>query len=163
MNDTSRPTGLAACLMLLALGGACVGFRSEDHGFAADVAAQGVLLDLKGRLSCAYRALGQYPEALDALASDEIVATCGPISRYLSHIVSPAKTVNGAPLAYEHQWIYVRRREGRGYTLSCVDTRGRVQYHSFWLDEGGLLRSARGRAAGPADPVDEWQRSGQTP
>jgi hypothetical protein len=137
------------------------GCHYEDRGYARDLAALELTLQMRDRLQCLAVRTGGYPGELRAVVSEQAVQLCGPPSDHLSSFFQYAKELSW----HDHVWVYTpadggSRRGCQQYALTSADTRGAARYASFWMDASGVLREARGRPATADDPPADLQESG---
>jgi hypothetical protein len=113
------------------------------------------MLVARDRLACVVNATGAYPRRLEELMSPRLSRYCGHPNERLTRLFQHGR-LHGAGLEFlDHDWTYrPARTRDLGYTLSATDTRRGLRYASYWLDASGVLRSARGGAAGPLSDVD---------
>lgn len=135
----------------------------EDHGYGFCVASVSATLEMRDRLSCAFSSRSGYPERLDSVLDTSLDDACGPRSEQLSEFVRLARRDGDELVFIQHRWAYTpadRLSPGlfRTYGISVSDERPEERYISFWVDHTGILRSARGRRAGPADQPYGRQR-----
>ncbi len=149
----------SAMLALLLLAGC----RVEDRGRAQDAATLGAIIDMRDTLECHRGLHGGYPQALRGMVTSEVAANCDAAKRVADAIAYGGW--EGESLHwFSHVWRYSPTEpdaNGRlqRYQLAAVDTQDPSRHHSFWVDSSGMVRSARGREAGPTDPAEPVQKS----
>jgi len=134
----------------------------EDRGYASCVTAHALTLEMRDRLACAAVHHSGYPAQLDAVLGSALDPVCGQRSVLLGSISGYATRVGPELVVHQHGWRYVSSAPRPGgtfghYGLAVTDTHPQGRYTSYWVDDTGMLRSARGRAAGPRDDPEAWQ------
>jgi hypothetical protein len=156
---TMSAGGAVRRLMLVAV--LCVGCRFEDRGFGSCVFAGRVTLEMRDRLACAAKHDGGFPQRLDAVLDSSLDGVCGSRSKYLVAFAGYAEKDGADWIGNEHRWRYSQSPNGRvaasGYGLAALDQRTKSHYISYWVDQTGVLRAARGGVVGPGDKPDERQ------
>jgi hypothetical protein len=152
----AKRRGLLTFLLLAGFGGC-----HEDRGLGYDILTHGTTIEMREVLEC-YRELeGGYPAGFGDLAAASLATKC-PRAEEIQAVLRDRASDNVVSLWYSHKWTYSasmldRRGRAQAYSLAVADLRGKPQYRSFWLDNSGIVRSSRGRAAGPQDVPEERQ------
>jgi hypothetical protein len=154
--------GVWSAVVLAALLTSC---RYEDRGYASCVAAHALTLEMRSRLACAAAHGPGFPGSLESVLDASLDRTCGVRSEHLSAFAQYATREGTAVAWHKHRWTYslsvpATPETFRHFTLAAVDERPEKRYISYWVDDSGVLRSARGRRAGASDKAEEWQALG---
>jgi len=138
----------------------------EDRGFASCVVAHALTLEMRDRLTCAAAHGPGFPRRFDSVLDSSLDAACGGRSAQLVALAQNAARDGAAVIWHKHRWSYspsvsTAPESFQHYGLSVLDERPEQRYISYWVDDSGVLRSARGRAADPRHAPEKWQvRSG---